>query len=282
VAATRVDPERELAELEEYLGDAYDEAHLRRWQEAVDEELARIGDEQALYRTSQMYLYNLTVFAMSRTKEPYLADLADLVPPGSRVLDYGCGIGSDGLLLLEAGYDVGFADFANPSTEYLRWRLRKRGLEAPIYDLDSAPPAPGWDAVYAFDVIEHVEDPFAFLGELERLAKLVVVNFLEPVPDEPEVHHELPLGALLDHVSTRRIRRYRHYHGRSHLVMYEDRPGPRIAGRARIAAGRLWAKIASRWRPRHQEDSSQQQSRTPSSESTPSTTARGRRRQRRT
>jgi SAM-dependent methyltransferase len=246
MAAIAVDPERELAELEEYLGDAYDETHLRRWQEAVDEELARVGDEQALYRTSRMYLYNLTVFAMSRTKEPYLSDLTDLVAPGSRVLDYGCGIGSDGLLLLEAGYDVGFADFANPSAEYLRWRLRKRGLEAPVYDLDSAPPDPGWDAVYAFDVIEHVEDPFAFLGELERLAKLVAVNFLEPLPDEPEVHHELPLRALLDHVSTRRIRRYRRYHGRSHLVMYEDRPGSRIAGRVRIAASRIRGTKLSR------------------------------------
>src|SRR4051812_32768976 len=216
-----VDPERELAELREYLGDDYDHARLQRWEAAVDEELARVGDEATLYRTSQMYLYNLTVFAMSRTKEPYVADLTDLVPPGARVLDYGCGIGSDGLLLLEAGYQVGFADFANPSTDYLRWRLRKRGLEAPIYDLDAAPPEPGWDAAYSFDVIEHVDDPLAFLGNLERLANLVVVNFLEPVPDEPDVHHELPIRRLLDHASTRRLRRYRYYYGRSHLVLYE-------------------------------------------------------------
>src|SRR3954464_14280618 len=175
--APRVDPERELDELREYLGAEYDESHLRRWQEVVDEELDAAGDEATLYRTSRMYLYNLTVFAMSRTKEPYLRDLTDLVPPGSRVLDYGCGIGSDGLLLLEAGYQVGFADYANPSTEYLRWRLRKRGFDAPVYDLDSSPPQPGWDAACSFDVIEHVDDPFVFLATLERLARLVVVNF---------------------------------------------------------------------------------------------------------
>src|SRR5437868_4383767 len=128
-----VDPDRELAELEEYLGDDFDMSRIEHWEEAVDEELAQVGgDETELYRTSQMYLYNLTVFAMSRTKEPYVGDLTDLVKPGARILDYGCGIGSDGLALLEAGYEVGFADFANPSVEYLRWRLRKRGLEAPI------------------------------------------------------------------------------------------------------------------------------------------------------
>jgi SAM-dependent methyltransferase len=164
-----------------------------------------------------------------------------LVPPGSRVLDYGCGIGSDGLLLLEAGYDVGFADFANPSTEYLRWRLRKRGFDAPIYDLDSSPPDAGWDAAYSFDVIEHVPDPFAFLGTLEQLAGLVVVNFLEPLPDEPDVHHELPIPALLRHAAGRRLRRYRLYYGRSHLVLYEGGQGSSLAGRARIASGRLRA-----------------------------------------
>ena len=212
-------------------------------EEAVDEELAEVGDEATLYRTSQMYLYNLTVFAMSRTKEPYLADLADLVAPGARVLDYGCGIGSDGLALLEAGYEVGFADFANPSTEYLRWRLRKRGLDAPIYDLDSDPPPAGWDAAYSFDVIEHVEDPFAFLENLERLAGLIVVNFLEPAPDEPEVHrHELPIPELLDYAAHRRLRRYRRYHGRSHLVLYESGPGSRVAGLVRLALGKMTAR----------------------------------------
>lgn len=244
--AISIDPERELAELEAYLGDSYDHALLQRYEEAVDEELARVGDELTLYRTSQMYLYNLTAFAMSRTKEPYLYNLTDLVAPGSRVLDYGCGIGSDGLLLLEAGYEVGFADFANPSTEYLRWRLRKRGLEAPIYDLDSAPPGPGWDAAYSFDVIEHVDDPFGFLANLERLAGLVVVNFLEPLPEEPDVHHELPIPALLDHAAARRLRRYRLYHGRSHLVLYESAPGSRFLGRGRIALSRIRGKIPAK------------------------------------
>ncbi len=241
-----VDPERELAELREYLGDAYDHARLQRYEQAVDEELAEVGDEATLYRTSQMYLYNLTAFAMSRTKEPYLADLTDLVAPGARILDYGSGIGSDGLLLLEAGYEVGFADFANPSSEYLRWRLERRGFEAPIFDLDADPPPPGWDAAYSFDVIEHVEDPFGFLGTLERLAKLVVVNFLEQAPDEPDVHHELPIDELVDHAAGRRLRRYRLYHGRSHLVAYEAGQGSRLLARARIATGRKRGKPRSK------------------------------------
>ena len=166
----RVDPDRELAELREYLGDDYRLARLQRHQVGMEEELAQLGDPQRLYRESLAYLYDLTVFAMSRTKEPYLDALAAAVAPPARVLDYRCGIGSDGLLLLEAGYRVEFADFASPSTEYLRWRLRHRGLEAPFHDLDSAPPGTGFDLAYAFDVVEHAPDPIGFLAELEARA----------------------------------------------------------------------------------------------------------------
>jgi SAM-dependent methyltransferase len=234
----RVDPDRELAELREYLGEDFSLERLQRHVLEMEDELARIGDPARLYRESRAYLYDLTVFAMSRTKEPYLDTLARAIAAPARVLDYGCGIGSDGLLLLEAGYRVEFADFASPSTEYLRWRLAHRGLEAPVHDLDAAPPGPGFDLAYAFDVIEHVPDPVAFLGELESRARLVLVNFLEE--DANPLHERLDIPALLDHAAARGLRRYRIHHGRSHLVLYE--PGRRAsftaAARARAQARR--------------------------------------------
>ena len=121
---------------------------------SLRDEFRGYDDEGRFYRESRAYLYNLTAFAMTGTKLPYLELLTRLVPPGSRVLDYGCGIGSDGLLLLAAGYEVEFADFDNPSTEYLRWRLQRRGLSAPVHDIDGVVPG-GFDLAYAFDVIEH-------------------------------------------------------------------------------------------------------------------------------
>src|SRR5205085_12380459 len=87
------DPEREEADLRAYLGDAYDRGRLEQNQEALDEEAAAVGNDREFYRTSQAYLYNLTAFAMSGTKLPYLDVLASRVPPGARLLDYGCGIG---------------------------------------------------------------------------------------------------------------------------------------------------------------------------------------------
>jgi SAM-dependent methyltransferase len=247
-------PAREEDELRRYLGEGFEIERLWHYDEQLEEEFAGCGDEATFYRTSAGYLYNLTAFAMTGTKLPYLDELVRAVPPGSRVLDYGCGIGSDGLMLLEAGYRVEFADFDNPSTRYLRWRLEHRGLSAPVHDLSLEVPG-GFDAAYAFDVIEHVADPFVFLGEMERRAQLVEVNFLEPEPIDTALHHDLPVAALLRHVSRHRLRRYRFLYDRSHLVLYtagEAGAGAQMAGRARICAGRVGARgrRGMRWRQR--------------------------------
>lgn len=226
--AIEVEPDRELAELREYLGPRFDQSLLERYERTLEDEFAACGDEASFYRTSEAYLYNLTAFAMSETKVPYLNELAGHLEPGARVLDYGCGIGSDGLALLAAGYRVEFADFDNPSVEYLRWRLEHRGVEAPVHDLDRSVPG-GFDAAYSFDVIEHVDDPYGFLAELESRAALVAVNLLEPVPGETELHRPLPTAALLRRICRRRLIAYRFLHARSHLVVYSPRRGGPLA-----------------------------------------------------
>jgi len=246
-ALLSLDTEREADELRAYLGDSYDHTALQRYQQTLDQEWAGCDDEEHFYRSSKGYLYNLTAFAMTGTKLPYLRELTKHVPPGSRVLDYGCGIGSDGLLLLEGGYRVEFADFDNPSAAFLRWRLDRRGFDAPVHDLDKEVPS-GFDAAFAFDVIEHVPDAFAFLGEMERRAALVEVNLLAPDPCDQDLHHELPIDEILAHAARRKLVSYRVLHGRSHLVLYRPEaggPAGRLAGRARLAMGRLRANLGA-------------------------------------
>jgi SAM-dependent methyltransferase len=241
------DPVREEAELAAYLGEGFERSRLERYQEQLDREFASCGDERRFYRTSEAYLYNLTAFAMTGTKLPYLSELMRHLPIGSRLLDYGCGIGSDGLLMLEAGYMVEFADFANPSTEYLRWRLSHRGLDAPVHDLDADVPG-GFDGAYAFDVIEHVDEPVKFLEAMEERSRVVVVNLLEPVPDDQALHHELPIEDLVRRATGHRLLSYGIYHHRSHLVVYDtDRAGyiRRLRSRRRVA------RAQARQAPRH-------------------------------
>lgn len=235
------DPVREHAELRQYLGDSFEPRQLQDPVKLVDDELAQIGDEGELYRTSRGYLYNLTAFAMSTTKDPYLADLETFIPAPARVLDYGCGIGSDGLYLIDRGYRVGFADFDNPSTAYLRWRLANRGVSGDIYDLDRSEVPSGFDLAFSFDVIEHVPDPFDFLSRMESHADYVLVNLLEPVENDTPLHHHLPVRDLLEYVIGRGLQRYSLHYGFSHLVLYH----PGAAGRpaAVRAARRAMARI---------------------------------------
>ena len=231
--------DQSLDELRIHLGPAFDEQALWQHHDLVEREEAAATDDLSFYRTSRAYLYDLTAFAMWDTKVPYREALRRSVPPGSRLLDYGCGIGSDGLWFLDDGYEVSFADFDNPSVEYLRWRLERRGLSAPVYDIEGELPT-GFDAVYAFDVIEHVDDPWAFLGRLEDLADIVAVNFLEPDEADTHLHKPLPVDQLLDHAANMDLRFYRRYHARSHLVIYGTTRGglrAQLRSRARRALG---------------------------------------------
>jgi hypothetical protein len=209
----------DLADLRDYLGPDFDADHLQHHSELMDKEERAAPDERTFYLTSRAYLYDLTMFAVWGTKEPYLGALRRLVPPPARLLDYGCGIGTDGLRLLTYGYQVDFADFENPSTAYLRWRLARRGLDAPVHHVDAGVPC-GFDLAYSFDVIEHVDDPFGFLNELENRADLVMVNFLDPDPEDTHLHRPLPVRKLLNHVTRRGLIFYHRYEGRSHLVVY--------------------------------------------------------------
>lgn len=90
-----------------------------------------------------------------------LASLRRFVPPGSRLLDFGCGAG--GLTAeIAREYDVVGVDFSAPALEV----ARRRGLN--VHLMQSSDPLPtGFDAVCAFDVIEHIDDD---VGELRRLA----------------------------------------------------------------------------------------------------------------
>lgn len=240
----RHDPARELEELRGHLGAQFDERRLSDCG-LLERELEQIGDEATLYRRSEAYLYELTSFAMGATKDPYLAVLESTVAPPARLLDYGCGIGSDGLCLMDVGYRVGFADFANPSTDYLRWRLAQRGYRAPVFDLDAGQAPTGFMLAYCFDVIEHVPDPFALLGAMEASASRVLVNLLEVADDDRNVHHALPLVELLRHAIDNGLQYYSYHYGCSHLVLYQ--PGaparPSAVKRARRAVDRLTEEL---------------------------------------
>ena len=82
-ADVALDPQREEAELRAYLGDDFRLDRLQHYQDHLDAEFAEVGHEDTFYLTSKAYLYNLTAFAMTGTKLPYLSELTRRVPAGA-------------------------------------------------------------------------------------------------------------------------------------------------------------------------------------------------------
>jgi SAM-dependent methyltransferase len=104
--------------------------------------------------------------------------------PGARVLDVGCGVGQVVVRLAAEGYDAHGVDVAEANI--VKARLTTDRCQ--WYDGGKLPFADGsFAAVGALNVLEHVEEPEAFLAELVRVTapggKIVVSspNFLRAI-----------------------------------------------------------------------------------------------------
>jgi hypothetical protein len=148
----------------------------------------------------------------------YLGEIVSTLGHGARVLHYRCGVGTAGISLVDAGYDVAFAEVPGAPADLVRCRLRTRGSKASVFEIgspDNAPPA-GFDLALAFDSLADTDAPLDDLDHMERCASMVAVS--------------LPSGALLSAVLSRagsRLVRLRRFSGGDHLVVYRS-PGAGI------------------------------------------------------
>jgi SAM-dependent methyltransferase len=86
--------------------------------------------------------------------------------PGARVLDVGCGAGQVVGRLTEAGYEAYGVDVSEPNIA----RAQQFSERCRMYDGRQLPFPDGWFAsVGALNVLEHVEEPEAFIHELVRV-----------------------------------------------------------------------------------------------------------------
>ena len=89
--------------------------------------------------------------------------------PSDRVLDVGCGVGQVVARLTEAGYEAYGVDVSEPNIE----RARKFSDRCQLYGGTRLPfPDQHFASVGALNVLEHVEEPEAFIKELVRVAQI--------------------------------------------------------------------------------------------------------------
>lgn len=122
----------------------------------------------------------------------YVADRLDL--RGARVADVGCGGGLLSEALAKAGARVTGIDLGDKVIEIARLHMHESRLETPNLDIDyrvqssadlAAAEPESFDAVCCMELIEHVPDPAALVGDLARMVKpggVVVMSTLNRTP----------------------------------------------------------------------------------------------------
>jgi 2-polyprenyl-3-methyl-5-hydroxy-6-metoxy-1,4-benzoquinol methylase len=94
---------------------------------------------------------------------------------GKKVLEIGCGIGTDTINFARAGAQVTAVDLTEQSLEVARQRAKVFGLEqrirfiqADAEKLSETVPVERYDLVYSFGVIHHTPDPNRVLDEIRK------------------------------------------------------------------------------------------------------------------
>lgn len=170
---------RSYEELKAYLGDKFEEYFDSSWALANDWNERQPSTPQEVsdfYKETPHYLYNLVIWHDSGDRLDFTPDFEKLRDQFGikSMIDYGCGVGNDGLPLLEKGFTVTFIDFDNPSTRFLRWRLAQRGYPDTFLNVEELTAFPPADMFLAMDVLEHMVNPLSVIDMLHPSTKLFV------------------------------------------------------------------------------------------------------------
>lgn len=96
------------------------------------------------------------------------ADFLKPARPGARVLDAGCGVGQVVARLAEAGFEAHGVDVSEPNIQ----KASRHLSHCQLYDGRHLPFSDGYFAsAGALNVLEHVEEPEAFIQELARVVE---------------------------------------------------------------------------------------------------------------
>jgi len=107
--------------------------------------------------------------------EPHIREMASFTDAaGKRVLEIGCGLGTDGAQFAKAGADYVGMDLSEASVNLAKENLRLRNLPACwlVSDAESLPFADDtFDLVYSNGVLHHTPDLPAAVAEIHRILR---------------------------------------------------------------------------------------------------------------
>ncbi len=126
-----------------------------------------MGHQDSYYRRNEAYAEFLAGWDAG-----FYAKYADTLKPahpGARALDVGCGVGQVVARLKETGFEAWGVDVSAPNIE----RAKNFSDRCQLYDGQRLPfPDQHFASVGALNVLEHVDEPEAFIRELVRVVEI--------------------------------------------------------------------------------------------------------------
>ena len=119
----------------------------------------RVVKDADFYHNNNFQLLDLCRWYSEPGRQAEVGDIIrtvkEKVPKGSKVLDYGCGIGYIALKLAAEGYEVYYHDVNKTCLEFLEFQKQKHGLKLTNYEDSKRPEV---DLVVCLDVLEHLHN----------------------------------------------------------------------------------------------------------------------------
>jgi ubiquinone/menaquinone biosynthesis C-methylase UbiE len=106
--------------------------------------------------------------------EPHIKEFADFGAwKGKRVLEIGCGIGTDSVNFAKNGAELTIVELSEKSLEICKKRFELFGLKANFYTgnaekLSEILPSQNFDLVYSFGVLHHTPNPEKAISEINK------------------------------------------------------------------------------------------------------------------
>ena len=124
------------------------------------------GQQQSYYQNNEAYAEFLAGWDAGFYAK--YADALKPAQPGERALDVGCGVGQVVARLRDAGFEAHGVDVSEPNVA----RARQFCDRCQVYDGRRLPyPDRHFASVGALNVLEHVDEPEAFIRELARVTR---------------------------------------------------------------------------------------------------------------